>query len=61
METVTQNPTGFTSAELAGADLDELLANAGPGLRAALERSLAPADEDGNAGGGFNSFVDADR
>jgi hypothetical protein len=46
-------------SDLTEAELEELMSNASPGLRAALERASSPEAELGNVAG-FNSFVDYD-
>jgi hypothetical protein len=55
MDAVMENES---LTELGDAELEALMAQAAPGLKAALERSYGP--EASGSGGGFNSFVDAD-
>lgn len=45
-------------SEIADTDVEQLLADASPALRATLERCYSPQSLENP--GGFNSFIDAD-
>jgi hypothetical protein len=57
MESVTTD-TGISLSRIAEANIDDLVAEASPALRATLERCFLPQSLENPAG--FQSFIDAD-